>query len=286
MNASLLMYPKIRNFISQLKTPSDNAFLCEYSLKDEYGFWPHFEYFLLNLERFENSSSVLKKLSLPAPMSMNKDDAWGKWREFRSAQVEITAIYIIEKIFKGNVLEIVPEDEKPTPDLRVNLNDQELFVEIKAQSGQQHGDKHPRVKDSIITFDPKDEEDLESWLFTKRKSSRNGKLMQPKILEADNQGAHILLAVTDYFKSIDDVEARASIVCPNCKLIATKNIESQPGVFGAVYFFLAKFPLHKELKQLKEIWLFDESNLNEIFVLFQEGCSLLNHLNGREERIL
>ena len=283
MNTTLTKYPRIKRFISQIENLED-TFLHDYSSNDNYGFWPDFEYFLSNLDRFVNSESILKRLSITSPMSMEIDQAWNRWRTFRAAQSEVTSIFLIEKIFMGNVLEIVPEEKSPTPDLKVKLGSHEVLIEIKSQSGQQHGDKHPRTNGWIM-FDPQDEHDLKSWLFIERISSRSSKPMKPKAFEADEKGAHILAALTDFFTMINDIKSQISFICPGCKLVDTKTIQFQEGKPLTVHFFQAEFPLSPKLSNLKEIWLFDESHLDRFFVLSQT-MYLLEHLRNQDNQRL
>jgi len=209
---------------------------------------------------------------------MEIDMAWNSWLIFRAAQSEVTSIFLIEKAFMGNVLEIVPEDKVPTPDLKVNLGKHELLIEIKSQSGQQHGDKHPRTNGWIM-FDPQDENDLKSWLFIERISSRSFKPMKPKALEADEKGAHILAALTDFFTTIKDIKSQVSFICPGCKLVETKKIQFQEGKPLTVHFFQVEFPLSPKPDNLKEIWLFDESHLDR-FIVLSQAMYLLEHLRN------
>lgn len=272
-------YPRIKRFISQLQNLED-TFIYDYSSNDSYGFWPYFEYFLTNLNRFVNYESILKRLSITAPMGMDINKAWNKWQIFRAAQSEVTSIFLIEKGFLGRVLEIVPEDSEPTSDLKVMLGNQELLFEVKSQSGQQHGDKHPRVNDWIM-FDPQDENDLRSWLFEERISSRNGRPMKPKAMEAEEKGAHILAALTDFFTTIDDIKSQASSICPRSQLVDTKTIQIQEGKRLTAHFFQAEFPLSQKPHNLKEIWLFDESHLDR-FIALSQTMYLLEHLRAQD----
>lgn len=283
MNTTLTKYPRVKRFISRQKNLGD-TFLYDYSSNDSYGFWPDFEYFLSNLDRFVNSESILRRLSIPAPMSMEIDQAWNRWQIFRAAQSEVTSIFLIEKAFIGNVLEIVPEDRVPTTDLKVNLGNHELLIEIKSQSGQQHGDKHPRTKGCIM-FDPQDENDLKSWLFIERISSRSGKLMKPKALEADEKGAHILATLTDFFTTINDIKSQVSFICPGCKLVDIKTIQFQEEKPLTVHFFQAEFPLSPKPDNLKEMWLFDESHLDR-FIVLSQTMYLLDHLRNQDNQRL
>ncbi len=283
MNITLTKYPRIKRFISQRENLRD-TFLYDYSSNDRYGFWPDFEYFLTNLDRFVNSESILKRLSITAPMSMKIAQAWNRWQIFRAAQSEVTSIFLIEKAFMGNVLEIISENKVPTPDLKVNLGNHELLIEIKSQSGQQHGDKHPRSKGWIM-FDPQDENDMKSWLFIEKISSRSDKPMKPKALEADEKGAHILAAMTDFFTTIDDIKSQVSFICPNCKLVDTKTIQFQEGKTLTVYFFQAEFLFSPKSDNLKEIWLFDESHLDR-FIVLSQSMYLLEHLKNQDNQRL
>ena len=129
------------------------TFLYDRLATPNYGFWPHLEYFLSQMHRFGNSKSIIERLSLIVPASMETSKAWGQWRIFRSAQSEITSIYIIENYFKGLVEEIIPKQNKPTSDFRIELSNEHYLVEIKAQSGQQEGSIHPR-EEGVNHFSP------------------------------------------------------------------------------------------------------------------------------------
>ena len=277
MTMDLPNFPKINEFISQLSN-REETFLYERMSNSNYGFWPEFEYFLSHIERFDNYESNLKRLSVTAPLSMGNDKAWNMWQIFRAAQSEITVIFLIEKYLQGLVLEIIPEASVQTPDLRIRFDQNELLVEIKAQSGQQHGDKHPMTTGCTL-FDPKDENDLKSWLFEDRISSRNGKAMKPKVLEAEDKGADILIAMIDIFNTIDDIESQASFICPNSNFIEMEEIQIGNGKSLKLHFFKAIFPVSQELSRLREIWLFDESHLDRFMVL-SDSMFLLNHLKA------
>lgn len=281
MNTSIAKYPRISGFVSQLENPMD-TFLHDYD--DSYGFWPDFEYFLENLDRLVNFHSILKRLSIAAPMSMEIGQAWNRWQIFRAAQTEVTTVFLIETVFNGKVLEIVPEGRVPTPDLKVNLENLELLIEVKSQSGQQHGDKHPRSNDWTM-FDPQDEIDLKSWLFIEKTSSRNGRPMKPKAVEADGKGAHILAAQTDFFASTHDITRQAFFICPGCELVDTMTIQPPAGKPLTAHFFKGEFPLFPQLDNLREIWLFDESHLDR-FVVLSQTMYLLEHLKNRDNQRL
>lgn len=273
MNKPFVRYPKVSRFVSQIENAKD-TFLYDYD--ENYGFWPDLEYFLENSGRLVNPVSILKRLSVPAPMSMEAGQAWNRWQIFRASQMEVTAIFLIETAFKGKVLEIIPEDKVPTPDLRVKLGKWELLIEVKSQSGQKHGDKHPRSKGWIM-FDPQEENDLKSWLFVERISSRSGRPMKPKVVEAEEKGAQILFAQTDFFSSMGDITQQASFICPGCGLVDTAIIQPLAGKHVKANFFEGTFPVSVQLDKLKEIWLFDESH-RERFVVFSRSMYLLEHL--------
>lgn len=277
MNPLLPEYPNVTKTLFGLE--HCDTFLHDRLCKPNYGFWPHLEYFLLNLNRFKNHESIIERLLLEVPLNMELDKAWAIWQKFRSAQSEVTVIFIIENYFSGRVVEIVPVDnKKPTPDIKVVLNSCEYTIEVKAQSGQQHGDKHPRTK-GIFSFTPQKEEDLQSWLFLKKISSRNGKPMEPKCLEADKKGADILVAMTDYFTTEQDVKTEVSMICPNSKYTESNNLMITSLKPLTAHFFESTYPICGVLKRLKEIWLFDESHLDRFKVLSRESI-LLEHLKN------
>lgn len=268
-------YPNIYQYIIGLENFED-TFLYDYLSSHDYQFWQDLEYFLTIKNRLKHYQSILNRLSVLAPMSMEINKAWNNWRTFRAAQSEVTSIFLIENLFLGRVLEIVPESRTKTPDLMVMLDDQERAIEVKTQSGQQHGDVHPRAK-GVCLFDPKDEDDLRSWLFEEKQSSRNHKPMKPKVVEAEEKGAHILMAMTDIFPMINDIKFQVSSICPKNRLVGTETIQIQEGKPLTVYFFQADFPISQKLHSLKEIWLFDDSNLNR-FIVLSQAMYLLKHL--------
>jgi len=279
MEKILEEYPMITRFISGLSQAED-TFLYDRFANSDYGFWPHLEYFLENLRRFPNCSPILKRLSVVVPMSMDMEKAWGEWRKFRSAQSEVTTIFLIENYFAGRILEIIPENRTPSPDLKIKLSEHNYMLEIKAQSGQQHGDKHPRLNGGH-SFDPKFEEDLKSWLFMEKISSRSGKPMKPKVLEAEEKGSDILVAMTDFFATIDEIQSKVSYLSPNSTFIDKKAIQIESGNLLKAHFYQVKFPVNRKLHILKEIWLYDESHLDNFLVLFEDSMLLLDHLRTK-----
>lgn len=278
MESFLSDYPHISNFLSSITSYRD-TFISDKLCNPEYGFWPHLEYFLLNQNRYGDHKSIIERLSLPVPITNNFETAWNKWRIFRSAQSEITSIYIIENYLSGRVIEIVPVNEIPTPDLLVDFNNSKYFIEVKAQSGQQHGSEHPRSKKSK-QYSPKDEDDLKSWLFEEAISSRSGKPMKPKTIESDEKQADILIAMTDILNTIDDVISQALYICPNSSFIEKQSIKINSGEIISVHFFKSDYPIKRSINNLKEIWLFDESQLDRFIVLSKEPI-LFKHLTNK-----
>jgi hypothetical protein len=277
MNKPFVRYPRVSRLVSEIENAKD-TFLSDYD--ESYGFWPDLEYFLKNSGRLANPGSTLKRLAVAAPLSMETGQAWNKWQLFRAAQMEVTAIFIIETVFKGRVLEIIPEGRVPTPDLKIKLGKQELLIEVKSQSGQQHGDKHPRSKEWIM-FDPQEESNLKSWLFIERTSSRSGLPMKPKVVEAEEKGAQILFSQTDFFSSMNDIARQAAFICPGCRLVGTATVQPLAGKPIIAYFFEGSFPVTEQLDTLREIWLFDESH-RERFVVLSQSMYLQEHLANRD----
>ncbi len=275
---TLLDYPNISKFISALAERRD-TFLYDCLDTADYGFWPHLEYFIINMQRFGDYESIIEKLSIVAPLKMDIQQAWEKWRQFRSAQSEVTSIFIIENYFKGQVLEIIPVKKKRTPDIRIKLATKEYLIEIKAQSGQQHGSKHPRAK-GLNYFSPDFELDLKSWLFEENISSRTGKPMKPKTVDADEQGAEILMAMTDHFTRIQDIKKQVSILCPRYEFCEKREIIIESLEPCVAHFFKVIFPVKDSLRNLKEIWLYNESHLDRLLALSREESLLIDHLNN------
>jgi hypothetical protein len=276
LEIKLSKYPKIKEFLLGIRDYK-NTFLYDRASNDGYAFWPHFEHFLAHRQQINNHETILKNLSVTAPFDMEIEKSWEKWRTFRSAQHEVTVIFLIEHYLSGKVLEIIPKNKNPTPDLKVDFGGIELFIEVKSESGQQHSDqqpdliKHPREK-GPIHFEPKDENDLKCWLFEKRVSKRTNRPMIPMIVKAEQQGADILAAFTDYFPSISDIESRVKLLSENSsfiKALVIKNLVMQ--------FFQAEFPFSNKRKGLGEIWLLNDSSLDELIVLSEKDF-LLTHI--------
>lgn len=276
MKFELKEYPVLQEFIFDLPGFQD-TFLYDRISNNNYGFWPHLEHFLSNKKSYKNYDSIISRLSITAPLDLEITKAWGKWQRFRSAQSEITSIFLIENYFGGTVLEIVAKQEKSkTPDLRVNLKQKVFYVEVKAQSGQQHGTKHPVCEGSDF-YTPQDELDLNSWLFQEKISSRNGRPMKPKVIESEEKGAEVLIAMTDIMPTISEIEDRVQLICPGCKLTERRCFHSYLKDSLVAYFFQVNIPTIMDLTlcKLKEIWLFDECHLDEFMILSEYQSVLL-----------
>ncbi len=273
------LYPKVERFIANTPCPT-RTFLLDRVSNDEYPFWAEFEYFLSNRERLGNAKEVLRKLSWTAPLSLDTATAWERYRDFRSAQFEITAIFIIEKCFGGKA-QLIPESNVPTPDFEVELNQGKFTIEAKAQSGQQHGDKHPMHNGQNL-FDPKEEIDLRHWLFDEKISSRSGRAMEPQVVAAEKKGADILVCQTDYVKTEHNLLSQIRILCPKSQYIEQMTLQVANRKPIEVTFFQATYPCTIQLIKLKEIWLCNLSSSRYRFVVLTRDDSILrNHLKMR-----
>ena len=276
-------YEHVHKLITELPAP-DNTFLSNRKIfYPECPFWAELEYFLLKIHKYGNTKEIIRKLSLEAPLNMNVEKAWGLWQQFRSAQFEVSAIFFIEKYFKGKIIEIIPEGKKKSSDFKVLLNQEELLIEAKAQSGQQDGDKHPRCRGSIL-FDPKEENDLYSWLFNEKNiSSRNNKLMVPMAIEAENKEAKILICQTDYTSTSrnKDFPCQIKTLFPQSKFSGEITLSSGSTQNSInVSFFKNSFPNSmNKLKKMTEIWLCNLCAKNyKLVILSQKNEILKNHL--------
>jgi hypothetical protein len=224
MEEFVSLYPRVAQFIAKLPCP-DETFLFDRTSNIQYPFWAEFQYFLSNMVRFGNTQEIARKLSSVARLSLDCNRAWGNWCDFRSSQFEVTAIFLIERYFEGEITQLIPEGKTPTSDFMVRLNQGEFRVEAKAQSGQQRGDIHPR-QDGAILFDPKEEIDLRSWLFEEKNSSRNGKVMEPMAIAAEKKGAEILICQTDYVATESNLLSQLSVLCPQNRFVEKMTLES------------------------------------------------------------
>jgi len=276
------LYPKVTQLIDGMPFPKE-TFLFDRLSNVDYPFWIELEHFLSISERLGNICEIIRKLCSEAPLCLDIDKAWEKQRDFRSAQFEVTSIFLIEQYFRGKVA-LIPENRFPTPDFLIDLSQGGFTVEAKAQSGQQHGDKHPRLHGPVL-FDPKEEIDLRSWLFEERISSRNGKPMKPQILAAERKGADVLICQTDYVKTRDDLLTRISILCPESYLMKRISLQSVNGKAMDVAFFHATYPSAQPLTKLKEIWLCNLSRSSYGLVVLSRGNAdiLSNHLEYKRK---
>jgi hypothetical protein len=279
INSLYPKYPNSAKLISEHPSPKD-TFLFDRLENIDDPFWAELEYFLLNSERLGDTREVLRKLCSEAPLCLEIDKAWERQRDFRSAQFEITAVFLIEKYFGGKVA-LIPESHTPTPDFEVELNQGRFTVEAKAQSGQQHGDKHPRHNGSIM-FTPKGESDLRSWLFEEKISSRSGKPMVPQVLAAEKKAADVLVCQTDYVKTQDSLTRQISILCPGSKLVERMSLPASQREPMDAIFFQATYPYDLQPTRLKEIWLcYLGSSRYRLVVLSFAEAILINHLKCR-----
>jgi len=196
-----------------------NESFLGHSVRDNpnYGFIPHFEFFLENKHRWNNATRVLNRILAPVPTDPTV--AWETWRQFRSAQAEITSIFLVESSFQGSVeeLEVAKPGATKSCDICARFPTKgQVYIEVKAQSGQQHGDKHP-LHDGTIGFTPQAEDDLRSWLFEPKISSKTGKPMKPYCCHAAEKSADVLLAMTDiFFEQSKDLLSLGRVLFPDC----------------------------------------------------------------------
>lgn len=270
------LYPNVAKFISDTPCPNQ-TFLFDMASNVDYPFWAEFEYFLSNSKRLGNTSEIFRKLSWEAPLNLDIAKAWERQRDFRSAQFEVTIIFLIEKFFRGNA-QLIQESYEPTSDFDVEFNQGKFTVEAKAQSGQQHGDQHPRHNGQIL-FDPKKESDLRSWLFEERISSRSGKAMKPQVLSAEEKGADVLVCQTDYVKTKQDILSQIRLLCPESQFEGRMSLQVANREAIEVLFFKATFPCTRQPLKLKEIWLCNlSSSCYRIVVLSMKDLILRSHL--------
>lgn len=252
-----------------------------------YGFLPHLEYFIENKDRWQGSENILDKLIRTVPT--DPTEAWEEWRQFRSAEAEVTAIFLIENYLTGRVagLEVRRPSCKKDCDIAAYFDEEELFIEVKAQSGQQHGDKHPLSND-FIGFNPKDEDDLRSWLFEEKISSRDGKPMKPYCVQASEKKADILFVITDIFNwKSNNMEGLGRSLAPDSdnffsKILRRKHqtnskIRNLLGRIVKLFSFKKDYMSAKMLvagtqtssrmHALREIWFYDHHYFPEFLII-------------------
>ena len=266
-----------------------NSFLEHTLLQTpKYGFVPHLIYFLKRKDRWANSDIILQRIFAEVPADSMQ--AWEVWRQYRSAQAEVTSIYLIENYLTGEVREI--EVDRPGIKKRCDIHvafhdDVDFYFEVKAQSGQQHGDKH-RISDDLIGFCPQFEDDLYSWLFEEKISTQNGQPMRPMCLQASDKRADVLLAMTDiFFQKNTNLSSLVKFITPDFTDMHIKvfrreysKMRSLNNLTGAVLQWLrikndiirviavtAGEETVRKMGSLKEVWVFDNSALGEIIVI-------------------
>lgn len=259
-----------------------------------YKFLPHYCYFLNNLHRWNNAKQVQDRILAAVPS--DSDAAWEAWRQFRSAQGEISSVFLIENYLRGEVddLEVSPPQKSKSCDISARFDSGAVcYFEVKSQSGQQHGDGHPLI-DGAIGFTPQDENDLRSWLFEKRVSSTNGQPMVPMCKQASEKGADVLIAFMDIFhwdshdnpsfgKSlVPDAQGMSKVVyrrtfwrhlsCQNVLM----GILQRVGVIRdslCIHVLEAGENTSQQMGTLREIWLLSSSALAEMLIIRSRGAT-------------
>lgn len=255
----------------------------------DYKFIPHLEYFQNNCNRWDNNKveDMLQHINKPVPEDIDK--AWEVWRRFRSAQAEISAIYLIEQFFSGEVKEIEAcrSGISKTCDFLAEINDKDFFIEVKAQSGQQkqkkdsidYSYKHPLCYSH--RFDPDDENDLFSWLFERKISSRDGKTMRPmcQIASVDKK-ADVLFAMIDIFNDdTNNTEELASfLLWPDC----SEGLDIIKGDNFKIHIVTAGDDILNAMYDLKEVWIIDNARLNEMLIIKRPEHNLSIGENDKE----
>ena len=238
-----------------------------------YGFLPHYAFFLENCHRWKKWTDIQKRIV--APVSNDPIIAWKEWRQFRSAQAEISAAYLIENNLSGRIndLEVARPGCKKSCDILATFKCQSsLYLEVKAQSGQQHGSQHPLSKSN--SFTPQGEEDLSSWLFEPRVSQSTGNAMVPYCIQASRKEADVLIAMTDIMQwNTEGLVQLGKFLVPDAlaeshqSLLAPNN--GNAGL--AVTSFDAGASTKERMGNLQEVWLFNESASNGLLVIRTHG---------------
>jgi hypothetical protein len=254
----------------------------------QYGFLPKYRYFVDNKNRWAESFRIQDRIL--APVSLESGAAWNQWRQFRSAQAEVTAIFLVEISLRGRVtdLELPQPGINKTCDLATEFEQKTVYLEVKAQSGQQHADegKHPLSGGSIL-FSPQFEEDLSSWLFDQGKiSSKTGMPMIPKCKEAAEKGADVLLAFMDIFQSqTTDLISLGQHLVPDYqgvetgtfmrKSIGNAKLNRRYPTQLDVVTIIAGERTTSKFCNLREIWLCNDSGSETILILRASGVSAI-----------
>lgn len=245
----------------------------------DYAFLGHFRYFVCNSHRWANSSGILNRILAPVPT--NSDEAWEIWSQFRSAQAEVTSIFVVEHFFHAQVEEI--EAAKlgvaKSCDIRARFPDcPDLFIEVKAQSGQQHGDKHP-LSVEPIGFTPRFESDLRSWLFEEKISAKTGELMKPYCRQAAEKSADVLVAISDIFRQDQgDLCSLARRLVPDHQ--GTVEKASSGELMCNLLIVEGGESTSTKMCGLPEVWLMDMSRLDEVLVIHSSGGKSILEANA------
>lgn len=238
-----------------------------------YGFMPHYLFFLENHKRWYGSADIQRRIL--APVSEDQEAAWKEWRQFRSAQAEVTAAYLVEKLLGKCVrdLEVCRPGYTKSCDIRTSFDGQtDSYLEVKAQSGQQHGSRHP-LSHEAYSFTPQGEDDLRSWLFEPRVSQATGGAMTPYCLQASAKGADVLVAMIDImqFETAGLHELGRTLV-PDCLTESLEPISATPDSGELIVSsFTAGAGTTNSMGALREIWLFNESSLDRLLVIHAHG---------------
>jgi hypothetical protein len=268
------------------------------SSNPSYGFLPQYQFFLDNQERWSAESTKIQGRIL-AKVPCDCEAAWIQWREFRSAQAEITSIFFIEIFFRGLVtgLELPRPGKSKTCDLAVRFDPSSeiVYLEVKAQSGQQRGDRHPLSSNGSL-FTPHGEEDLSSWLFNQEKiSTKNGKLMVPKCQDVAAKGADALLAMIDIFQwETADLVALGKYLAPDFQSV-DESIFKRKSLGNAklnrrytnrisVVTIVVGLETTRMMCGLREIWLFNESKMQSVLILRAVGAAAILHGSPKAHR--
>lgn len=216
-----------------------------------------------------------------AQVPANLDEAWEVWRQFRSAQAEITSVFAVESIFQGKVdaIEVSKHGFRKPCDIRAQFPPySELYIEVKAQSGQQYGDKHP-LSGEPIGFTPQFESDLQSWLFEQKVSSKTGKPMKPHCLQAAEKSADILMTITDIFlQERGDLLSLARQLSPDQVRTVQKTTSGE--VKCNLLIVEGGEETSRKMCGVKEVWVMNTSRLEEMLVIHSMGDNSIHGTNA------
>jgi len=234
-----------------------------------YKFYKHLRHFIKFHSDKKNWFEIEKNLFQEVPS--DSQSAWEARRKFRGAQAEVSATYLVEKMLGHEVIDFEVKSPysitRKTVDQKLRVKGSEEFLEVKAQCGQQNGKNHPLSK-KPIGYDPDSEEDTISWLYHDRISSRDGKIMKSKVTEAIEKGATILFAMIDCFRlDSNSFTEFVQLLFPNSAECGEMRFCEN----YRVHFFEEKSIIKPPLK---EIWIFDDSHLHRLGVIFYDRSCL------------